>query len=227
MKFLKKDKSLDTETFLFLKLQPVKRPVLIKKKDKIEYFSSIQFEKEFGVKYIKNLYFENLCLLKKIVGKSARAIKDGDIAEKELWFGTYYEKELINGGEDKDCFYIKWIDFNKEYGLFALFDLPKDTFIGEYVGVVRPHRIRLDRKNGYCFEYPIGSFRKSKYTIDAKYMGNSMRFINHNKNPNLSLFPAFYKIPHIILKTNRFIKKDEELTYDYGPNYWKKREDPK
>ena len=58
-------------------------------------------------------------------------------------------------------------------------------------------------------------------------MGNAVRFINHDYFPNLTTFAAYSnQIIHILMKTNRFVPKDTELTYDYGPKYWEKREKP-
>jgi len=211
------------ESYRYLKKGKGRKNILIKIKDKIENFSCERFEKFFDVEYLSNLYFKDIKILRKAVLKCKKAIRMGYIAEKEIWLGTYYSEEIEQGDTSK--VYIKWIDPYKEYGLFALEELREDCFIGEYTGLVRRHKSRLDKKNGYCFEYQIGY--KSPFTIDAKYCGNYLRFINHSYKPNLSLFPAYYRgIIHIIMKTNRSVKKDEELTYDYGPNYWKKREDP-
>ena len=136
------------------------------------------------------------------------------------------ENEIVTGYIPN--VFIKRIDHYKGYGLFALSNLKKDSFIGVYTGYIRKHKKRLDRKNGYCFEYQTLFSKKTPFTIDAKYGGNYTRFINHSYKPNLSLFLAYCKnIMHIILVTNRDIEKGEELTYDYGENYWKKREKPK
>lgn len=51
------------------------------------------------------------------------------------------------------------------------------------------------------------------HVIDAKYKGNSARWINHSCNPNLEADQDGYRI---FLKALRNIKAGEELSYDYG-----------
>ena len=88
----------------------------------------------------------------------------------------------------------------------------------------------LDKKDralwvSRSFEYLIGW--NSAYTIDAKHKGNITRFINHSYEPNLEPLGVFSRgVMHIILRTKKWIKKGQQITYDYGPQYWKKREKP-
>jgi hypothetical protein len=211
---------------LFLKKRETKNKIFFKKEKNFLAFTSHDFYEYFEVKYMPFLYFERVKDLKSVIYLCKKAKKKEKIGEKEIWFGTYYENEIVNGYIPN--VFIKWIDYHKGYGLFALSNLKKDSFIGVYTGHVRKHKKRLDRKNGYCFEYQTLFSKKTPFTIDAKYGGNYTRFINHSFNPNLSLFLAYCKnIMHIILVTNRDIEKEEELTYDYGENYWKKREKPR
>ncbi|MCE5211055.1 MAG: SET domain-containing protein-lysine N-methyltransferase [Deltaproteobacteria bacterium] len=51
------------------------------------------------------------------------------------------------------------------------------------------------------------------HVIDAKYNGNSAKWINHSCEPNLESDQDGYRI---FLKALRNIKAGEELTYDYG-----------
>lgn len=220
---IKTDLSLEKNLYRYLKKQEIKKPILLKKEKRIEFLTKEDFEKYFDVKYLPNLYIENLATLRRIIKKCQKALKQEYIGKKEEWLGTYL-KEKIQNGITQDV-YIKWQDPYKEYGVFALKDIKKHSYIGEYTGILRKHKRKLDKKNGYCFAYQIKE--KSSFTIDAKYMGNYLRFINHSYSPNLDLHMAYDGILHIILMTNKDIKKDEELTYNYGSSYWKKRENPK
>ena len=215
--------AVDVDSFCFLKKQKMIEPVFFMKEDKIIKLSSEEFYKIFDVEYLPSLYFSNLALLKKVIILCKKQILKGFIAEKETWLGIYFEEKLKKFSSAP--VYIKWIDERKGFGLFAMRDLKENTFIGEYTGEVRKYRKRDDNKNCYCFEYKLG--KHSSYTIDAKYMGNITRFINHGFSANLTTWPAYSdQNMHIIMKTNAFIPKDTELTYDYGPTYWKKREKP-
>lgn len=215
----------DKDTLKLLTKQKMLSPVIFEKDGKLEYLNEEQFEKTFDVEYLPNLYFENLKQLRSVYTKCKKALKIGDIAEKEIWLGTYFEEEITSGKTPK--VYIKWIDEYKGYGLFALQNLPSGTFIGEYTGFLRKYKRRMDVKNSFCFEYPIGTAAKSKYTIDAKYMGNHIRFVNHSSRPNIIPHLAYCKnMIHVILRASQFIPKGTELTYDYGPRYWQKREKP-
>jgi hypothetical protein len=211
--------------YTFLKKNEFDKILFYREKDKFYKFSKKEFYKFFEVEYLKNVYIEKLKTLKNIIKACDRGKKLNVISKKEIWLGIYYGKEILNGIIPD--VYIKWIGREKGFGLFAKKDLKKGKFIGVYTGLLRKHNRFLDRKNSYCFEYQTGFYKKTPYTVDAKYMGNYTRFINHNFIPNLNLYNAYlYGITHIILVTNEFVKKDSELFYDYGENYWKKREEP-
>jgi SET domain-containing protein len=111
-------------------------------------------------------------------------------------------------------------------GVFAAEYLPPLTYIGEYGGLVRRSNRKLDGSNYYLFrylEYPFWI----PYVIDGEKEGNFTRFLNHSQNPNL-LFSRMIvdDICHIIFFTKRACKKGEELTFNYGADYWKKRSEP-
>ena len=119
------------------------------------------------------------------------------------------------------------INDQKGYGLVSLKTILEGEFIGEYTGIVRRHKRSLDKKNSYCFEYHIKDKKRSLFTIDAKLYGNIIRFVNHSAAPNITSYGAYSKgLLHVILVANTKIEKGEELTYDYGPIYWNKRDRP-
>ena len=80
--------------------------------------------------------------------------------------------------------YIKRVGIVDEcdvgHGLFALKDLPKGQFIGEYLGIVQ----RSSRENcntAYSLSYPSSD---GKLEINAAEYGNIIRFVNHSQEPN-------------------------------------------
>jgi uncharacterized protein len=214
------------KNLILLKKQQTTVSVKVEKDGALSMASVEDFNKIFEVEYLPNLFFENPKLLRKTARRIKRGIKIGSLSEREIWLGTYFQNEVQNGYSAR--VYIKWIDEFKEYGLFADQNLKEGAYICEYTGTVRKYKRRLDKKNSYCFEYKIGDERKSHLTIDAKEMGNYARFINHSETPNLEPFAALVNgIIHIILRAKQPISKGTELTYNYGPKYWQKREKPR
>ncbi len=192
---------------------------------KIRTITKKQLEDLVEIDYLPSLTFDKLQIKEKIEKKCMQAARYGYMQKEHLWFGAYYEKEIIN--HIIPDVYLKWIDPIKEYGLYACKDIKKHTFMGEYTGIIRRYKNKIDDRNAYCFEYSIGQ-KKTPYTIDAREKGSLIRFVNHSDTPNLSPLSVYLEgVMHIIFRSNKDIKKDEELTYDYGPNYWKRREKPK
>jgi SET domain-containing protein len=119
----------------------------------------------------------------------------------------------------KETRYIKIGDSNI-YGLgaFAGEDINKDDLVIVYSGEVILHQIdyireglRLD-DTFYNFGYTEGG------SIDARYIGNKARFINHAQNgeDNLEAATMFTEGKHFtVLYAKKNIKKGEELFFDY------------
>lgn len=196
----------------------------IKKNDKIMLFTKAQFEDLLEIEYASELSFDSLKIEQKVKKMCVQAGKDGLLTKENIWFGFYYANEI------KTHFipdiYIKWIDLVKEYGLFANRDFYPNAFMGEYTGNIRKYNKVIDDKNSYLFEYGIG-YKKTPLTIDARERGALIRFVNHSFKPNIAPLSVYLDgAMRIIFRTNRKVKKDEELTYDYGPFYWKRREKP-
>lgn len=98
-------------------------------------------------------------------------------------------------------------------GLFAEEDIPKDTFIIEYVG----EKITTDESDRRGGKY-LFTLNKD-YVIDGKSRDNTARYINHSCRPNCEV-----EIDEddwtINVYSKRKIKAGEELTYNYGKSYW-------
>jgi SET domain-containing protein len=139
---------------------------------------------------------------------------------EETWLGAYFKKEILSATEPD--LVIRWIDPIMGWGVFANRDFKKMEYIAEYTGIVKRRSwFRSNTKNSYCFEY-IGP-----YNIDAQEQGGVSRYINHSFQPNLaSAFASIANQGHIILYTKEPIKKNTQLCYDYGPDYWKNRKPP-
>lgn len=96
-------------------------------------------------------------------------------------------------------------------GLFALQPIPKGTRIVEYTGPLVANEI-VDKSNGKYF-FGINS----KWSIDGSPRSNVARYINHSCRPNAE---AIQSGRRIWIWSRRNIKPGEEITYDYGKEYF-------
>jgi hypothetical protein len=120
---------------------------------------------------------------------------------------------------------ISWVSDNVGHGVFATEDIPPGSFIGNYAGVVRPMQRKIARMSPYYFHYPTKLWSYQYHVVDAEGCGNEMRYLNHSDQPNLE--PSYILdrgLLHLVFFTQRFVMKGEQLTFDYGQDYWRERE---
>lgn len=104
-------------------------------------------------------------------------------------------------------------------GLFSTSDWKKGDRLIEYVGEVITVE-EADRRGGkYLFEL------NKKYTVDGKSRKNIARYINHSCVPNCETEVEDEK--HIYVEAIKKIAPGEELTYDYGKEYFDEYIKPK
>ncbi len=100
-------------------------------------------------------------------------------------------------------------------GVFAVQDLAEGETLIEYVGEVVTWKEAL-RRHPHDPKDPNHTFYfhiDEKHVIDAKFGGNSSRWINHSCKPNCE---ADEQKGRVFIKALRNIKAGEELFYDYG-----------
>ena len=96
-------------------------------------------------------------------------------------------------------------------GLFTEDSIERGKFVIEYYGIVLT-RTQADEKGGkYLFEI------NNRKVIDGTPRHNIARYLNHSCRPNCETDIIKGKI-YIYAKRN--IKEGEELTYDYGKEYF-------
>jgi len=108
-------------------------------------------------------------------------------------------------------------------GVFAKRDIPKDTYIIEYIG-----RKMTKEQSDIRYEEMCELVEKGEedatvyifeldddYDIDGRVPWNTAQWINHSCNPNCETDNTN---GHIWIKSIRDIKKGEELSYNYGYN---------
>lgn len=96
-------------------------------------------------------------------------------------------------------------------GLFADEDIPKDTCLIEYIGKIISTKEEDSLNNKYLFEID------NKITIDGSPRYNTARYINHSCRPNAE---AILKDKRVFIMSTKKIKAGEEISYDYGKEYW-------
>ncbi|XP_026388029.1 probable inactive histone-lysine N-methyltransferase SUVR2 isoform X2 [Papaver somniferum] len=127
----------------------------------------------------------------------------------------------------------------KGWGLRTLDDLPRGTFVCEYVGEILTSK-ELNERNTQIVDGdkqtcpvlldaawgPDGVVKdKEALCLDATFYGNVARFINHRCfDANLIEIPVEVESPnhryyHVALFTTRDVEALEELTWDYGIDF--------
>jgi len=96
-------------------------------------------------------------------------------------------------------------------GYFALEPIPKGKRIIEYIGPFIPNE-EVEKRNG---KYFFGV--NTKWSIDGSPRGNIARYINHSCRPNAE---ALISGRRVWIWSRRNIKPGEEVTYDYGKEYF-------
>ena len=99
---------------------------------------------------------------------------------------------------------------NHGLGLFATRPFAKDEFIIEYFGTVIPTEVADRSRSRYIFTLT------SKTAIDGTDRANIARYINHSCKPNVIAMGS----KRLWIHATRRIKAGEELTLDYGKDYF-------
>jgi uncharacterized protein len=197
--------------------------VLLKGETSFSTLGLREFEKKFHLTYRPFLTFPSYQILQEVIQNCPYFFRFEWLLGSSSKLEVHYQSQL-----SKAVFadtYVKWTNPQLGYGLFTDVDLPEKSFIGEYTGIVR----RIDKSdpklNGYCFHYPTRFWSVNYFVIDALHEGNLARFINHSSQPNLQpLWLVNRRVLHLVFITNQFIAKGSELTFNYGADYWLRRQ---
>lgn len=180
------------------------------------------FEAFFGVRYIPSLQYENWEIEGEIRKRCHKALQKGRIETHALWLGTLHNKELE--AAIIPPIVVRWISQEMGYGVFTTSALPAWHFIGEYTGLVKRRGWFKTNLNRYTFMYPKQWRSPKLFIIDGEREGNFTRFINHSDTPNCESIALFWQgVFHIVFRSLRPLAAGEELSYDYGDLYWKRR----
>jgi SET domain-containing protein len=97
------------------------------------------------------------------------------------------------------------------YGLFARAPMKRGDFILEYTGIRIPTKQADELKTKYLFEID------EHWTVDGSPRTNTARYINHSCKPNCEADVVDGKV---VIHAARVIFPGEELTMDYGDEYF-------
>jgi uncharacterized protein len=195
----------------------------LKGSDSLQQLSEKQFQQHFNASYLSHPAFPDYNEFKKVLANCPWLLAKSFLGEDNRSQAEEFSPQLKAG----QCanISVRWIDEQLEYGVFADVDIPAGTYIGEFTGAIRQLSRRQPTHNSYCFHYPTRFWSWNYYVIDAQKMGNQTRFINHSDRPNLQpLCLCERRLLHIVFIAKVAIKADEQLTYDYGQDFWKTRE---
>lgn len=103
-------------------------------------------------------------------------------------------------------------------GLFAARAFKKGEQVIEYTGRVISKAEEYTSRSKYLFEV------SSRKTIDGRSRGNLARYVNHACKPNCEIN---IERGRVYIDAQRKIRPGEELTYDYGDEYFDEHIKPK
>ncbi|MEX1013008.1 MAG: SET domain-containing protein-lysine N-methyltransferase [Waddliaceae bacterium] len=177
-----------------------------------------------GVSYFSHPRFLNYAQFQHVIAKSPWFIRKTFLGDEMRALAIKYQAELKEGWIAN--VEVKWISEDLGFGLFAGEDLPKQAYIGEYTGHVQKYNPYQQINTAYCIAYPKMPWTLQGYLINAEKGGNETRFINHNHEPNLEVTAVCDRgLMRTVFFANQTVHKGEQLTFDYGNDYWRNRKE--
>jgi SET domain-containing protein len=104
-------------------------------------------------------------------------------------------------------------------GLFTMEPIPSGKRIIEYTGPIISNEEVDKRKTG---KYFFGL--NTKWSIDGSPRSNTARYINHSCRPNAEALVSGHRV---WIWSKKMIKAGEEITYNYGKEYFDEHIRPK
>lgn len=113
---------------------------------------------------------------------------------------------------------------DKGTGIRALEKIWAGAILDEYVGEIVPVNLDVDAVYGLGFSHPRSSDSMPIAVISSKIHGNWTRFLNHSCSAStmfeVMIIGTRYRV---MVRAVRDIEVFEEITVDYGPEYWTHR----
>ncbi len=196
----------------------------------IDKFFHDHFESAFNVKYLDKNIYENEDLKQRLSPSQYDPTKGEFYMSDKEYYGVtseLYAGYIISKLNDRRL-YVKFAGKNFGFGVFANMDIPANTYLGDYTGIVN-----LDTPNkDYTWTHPY-KFKQNEddeginLGVDSRHTGNMMRFVNaHINDDNLNCRVVYFVRDgewSIAYYTTKRIRKDEQLIVSYGKAYWTSR----
>ena len=156
-------------------------------------------------------------------GKLVSSYRDRFVTNENFNSAQQLDRYLRFWGKIPQFLEVRFVP-GKGFGIFTRQSIAADTFLGFYQGLPRYTPDGWDEENPYTFELMVATEQESVGVIDAWNLtfSNFTRLLNHSRAGNCK-FKNETTGPLIF--TNRAIAEGEELTFDYGPEYWDGKED--
>lgn len=122
---------------------------------------------------------------------------------------------------------VKETKAGKGLGLYPKSDLQPGDVLGVYGGLITRAVGEMPDETAYYFT--VGAQAKDKqirllwddYVIDGQFYHNNLSFVNHSETPNLVIESVVDGFPYVVFVVGeKVIAAGEELSIDYGPNYY-------
>lgn len=222
---LKKDPLLRTKRDIF-GLSPIDLAQFLNKKKAIELLNPLQelqtLPNSVAPRQLEHTpypIFETKEVLDEVLSLISKAKEEDKIPSEKIWMGIYFDKEIASATNPPLS--IRKIDDEVGFGVFADQKIPPCTYVGEYTGIVMQRSMKDLKDKLHCLRFPTWEGKKN-YCIDAEKQGNFTRFLNHSAKPNLGVQSVYWRgLARMIFISLKEIKQGSQLTFDYGPIYWK------
>ncbi len=230
VQILKKDPTLKTRRDAY-GLSPIELAQFLNRKEVLNHLQPLNelptfplFPQLESFEYLSNPIFETSEGLQQVLATAAKAKQEDKIPAEKIWMGIYFDKEIRKGVHPPVS--IRFIDEDVGFGVFADKKIPPCSYVGEYTGIVQERKPKQLEDKRHCLRYTTWEGKKN-FTIDAEHKGNFTRFINHSEKPNLGVQSIYWRgIPRMIFVALKEIKEGGQLTFDYGPLFWKEMRHP-
>ncbi|KAI8893605.1 hypothetical protein BC833DRAFT_278984 [Globomyces pollinis-pini] len=197
--------------------------------DKDRIYTYDDFESVFGVTPIHQVIFDPVL---KLMLKHHNVFEEEQYLDEKAQYDAKLEvyKDVFakDSHEDfhREYLGVKWSSPETGFGLYAIKDIPIGTPLGWYSGV-----IEMDIENtDYTWEVYKANVTlasgRSEYVdigINGLKAGNYLRFINHVGEDCNTKYAIHNNQWFVLYVTEKAIVKGQELTTNYGSQYFKER----